>query len=102
LQSNIRFAESLIRGRTNKGRGKSRIRNELKKHQISVKILATVMYALNIDWFELALKVFVKNMLISPLKTLTNSKNDKDLCIIEVLFMNKFAMRLNRLKINAS
>jgi regulatory protein len=60
LQSNEIFAESLIRGRSNKGIGETRIRNELKQHQISVQITAAVMNELNIDWFELSVKVFEK------------------------------------------
>ncbi|WP_232787555.1 regulatory protein RecX [Paraglaciecola sp. MB-3u-78] len=60
LQSNERFAESLIRGRSNKGIGELRIRNELKEHQISEEIVAAAMSELSIDWFELAVKVFKK------------------------------------------
>jgi len=60
LQSNERFAESLIRGRANKGIGESRIRNELKEHQISMQIIAAAFEELDIDWFELAAKAFQK------------------------------------------
>jgi regulatory protein len=60
LQSNERFAESLIRGRANKGIGKSIIRNAFKEHHISAEIMAAVRTSLSIDWFELAVKVFEK------------------------------------------
>jgi regulatory protein len=60
LHSNERFAESLIRGLANKGIGELRIRNELKEHQISTQIIAAAFEELDINWFELALKVFQK------------------------------------------
>jgi regulatory protein len=68
LQSNERFAEALIRGRSNKGIGESRIRNELKEHQISEEIVKAAMLELNIDWFELALNVFDKKYSSKPAK----------------------------------
>ncbi|WP_299072642.1 regulatory protein RecX [uncultured Paraglaciecola sp.] len=60
LQSNERFAESLIRGRANKGIGELRIRQELKEHQITAEIVAQAMDELSVDWFELVLKVYEK------------------------------------------
>ena len=68
LQSDERFAEALIRGRTNKGIGESRIRNDLKEHQISEEIVNAAMLEINIDWFELALKVFEKKYTGKPAK----------------------------------
>jgi SOS response regulatory protein OraA/RecX len=40
LQSNERFAESLKSGRSNKGIGESRIRNQLREYEISAQITA--------------------------------------------------------------
>jgi SOS response regulatory protein OraA/RecX len=100
LQRNERFAESLIRGCTNKGIGESRIRNELKEHQISAEIVASAMSELRIEWFELAVNVYEKNMRESQLKILKNNRSSKDFYIIVVLPMNKVVMRLNRQKIN--
>lgn len=60
LQSEERFTESFIRGRTNKGIGEVRIRNELKDHEIPIELIKQVMKELDTDWFELAVKVFHK------------------------------------------
>ena len=60
LQSDSRFAGLLVRIRTNKGIGESRIRNELKEHRISQDIIDAAIQEEDIDWFELALQVFEK------------------------------------------
>lgn len=60
LQSDERFTESLIRGRSNKGIGENRIRNELREHQIDPDLIEFVLRELDIDWFELAAKVYHK------------------------------------------
>ena len=44
------------------------IRNNLKEHQISSEIVTAAMSELNIDCFELAVKVFEKNMKVRLLK----------------------------------
>jgi SOS response regulatory protein OraA/RecX len=65
LHSNERLAESLNRGRVYKSIGVPIIRNELREHQISTKIVAAAMSELEIDWFELVVKEFEKNMWVS-------------------------------------
>ncbi|MGJ8678729.1 regulatory protein RecX [Paraglaciecola sp.] len=60
IQSDLRFAESLIRGRVNKGVGEVRILKELKDHKIDNDFIRQAMQELQIDWFELASKVFIK------------------------------------------
>jgi len=59
------------------------------------------MNELSTDWFELAGKVFQKNIQVRPRKILKYDRNSKDFYIIVVLPMNKFVMRLNLQKIIA-
>jgi hypothetical protein len=51
------------------------------------------MHELDIDWFELAVKVLEKNMLTSLPKSLRNSKNNNDFYIIVDLLINNFIKR---------
>lgn len=60
IQSDSRFADSLIRGRARKGQGEVRIRAELNEHKISADIYLPVFAELAIDWFELAQQVLAK------------------------------------------
>lgn len=59
------------------------------------------MDELSIDWFELAVKVYNKLMLLSPKWILKDKEKSKSLYIIVFLIMNKNTMRLNLLKINS-
>ncbi|MCF2950187.1 recombination regulator RecX [Paraglaciecola aquimarina] len=60
IQSDQRFTESLIRTRTGKGVGQRRILQELKEHDIDPDVIANMFKEAQIDWFELAKKVFIK------------------------------------------
>ena len=60
IQSDTRFVEAFIRGKVNKGQGESRIRNELRQHDIDQRVINKAFKDSAIDWFELALAVFDK------------------------------------------
>jgi regulatory protein len=60
IQSDRRFAESLIRGRINKGIGEQRIRSELKEHNIEQEQVSHAFVEQDQDWFELVLQVYTK------------------------------------------
>jgi regulatory protein len=60
IQSDQRFAESLVRGRVNKGIGEQHIRSELKEHYIEQELVSQAFEVQDEDWFELALKVYIK------------------------------------------
>jgi regulatory protein len=60
IQSDSRFADSLIRGRARKGQGEVRIRAELNEHKISADTYLPIFAELEIDWFELAQRVLAK------------------------------------------
>ncbi|MFT5313170.1 MAG: regulatory protein [Paraglaciecola sp.] len=60
IQSEQRFAESLVRSRINKGMGEDRIRRELNEHHIEQELINHTFAVQDADWFELALKVYTK------------------------------------------
>ena len=60
IQSDVRFAESLIRGRVAKGQGENRVRQELREHNISDSAVSSALTEIDPDWFELARRVKVK------------------------------------------
>ena len=60
IQSDQRFAESLVRGRINKGIGEQRIRSELKEHNIEQELISHAFAVQDEDWFDLVLKVYKK------------------------------------------
>lgn len=60
IQSDTRFAESLIRGRVAKGQGENRVRQELREHNIDDSAVASAMAEIDPDWFELARQVKIK------------------------------------------
>jgi regulatory protein len=57
LQSDRRYAESLIRSAHNKGKGPAFITQTLQQHEIELSDLNTIMYEQEWDWFSLAIKV---------------------------------------------
>lgn len=57
IQSDRRYAESLVRSRAQKGQGENRIKAELREHNISTNVFYEVNQELEIDWFELARSV---------------------------------------------
>lgn len=60
IQSDQRFAESLVRIRINKGIGEQRIRGELKEHNIAQEHISHAFEVQDVDWFGLVLKVYIK------------------------------------------
>lgn len=79
-----------------KGLGELRVRNDLKQQQI----VDSTMLEENPDWFELAVKVYVKNIKVSQQKIGMGDKISIDFCILVDLAKNKLTMPLMRLKIN--
>lgn len=57
LQSDVRFAESFIRSRANRGYGAVRINMELKDRGVTADIITECMNTAEIDWFTLAAEV---------------------------------------------
>tara|TARA_Y100000992_G_scaffold123618_1_gene80983 strand:+ start:5618 stop:6076 length:459 start_codon:yes stop_codon:yes gene_type:complete len=68
LLSDVRFAESFVRARINKGQGKQRIKSEIKHKGIGNELLKQVIDAQDIDWISIAEKVLVKKFgnLVNP------------------------------------
>jgi regulatory protein len=60
VQSDKRFAESLVRSRAAKGKGPQYIRMELREHRIADELAAQAIAEQEIDWFALARQVMVK------------------------------------------
>ncbi|MEC9413589.1 MAG: regulatory protein RecX [Pseudomonadota bacterium] len=60
LQSDVRFAESFIRSRANRGYGAVRISMELKERGVAADIITECMNQAEIDWFTLAAEVRCK------------------------------------------
>lgn len=50
-QSDLRYAESYLRNRVNKGYGWLYIKNTLRQHQISHQIMETLLLNDEIDWY---------------------------------------------------
>ena len=66
-----------MRGRASKGTGEPRIRHELKRtSEFSAEVVAAAMSELSIDWFELAVKVFEKNMRGTPASSWVKSSRN--------------------------
>ena len=72
IQSEARFAESLVRGRINKGFGEQYIRSQLTEHRIEPGIISQAIEncitELQIDWYELACQVLAKKYREVPAK----------------------------------
>lgn len=60
LQSDQRFAESFIRLRIGQGKGPLRILQDLKQKGIEENYCNTLLNRAEVDWFELALSVYVR------------------------------------------
>ncbi len=60
LQSDLRFAESFISSRINRGYGSIRIRMELKDRGVNPDIITDSLQQADIDWFTLAAEVRCK------------------------------------------
>jgi regulatory protein len=55
-----RYINMLVRSRTNRGYGFNYIAQECKQHNISQEELQLCLAELNIDWFALAKRVYIK------------------------------------------
>ena len=60
LQSDLRFAESFISSRSNRGYGSIRIRMELQNRGVNPDIITDSLQQADIDWFALAAEVRCK------------------------------------------
>ena len=60
IQSDNRFTEVFVRSKAQKGFGESRIRMELREHDIDGAAVSEAIQELEIDWFELAVQVLNK------------------------------------------
>lgn len=60
LQSDRRYVESLCRTRTNQGYGPLRMRQELQAKHVSRELIDDVLYGLQSDWFECAMRAWEK------------------------------------------
>lgn len=58
LQSDLRFAESYLRSKSQQGRGPVRIRQELRQKGIPDAVIAGVFAEQKIDWFAIAADVY--------------------------------------------
>ncbi|MGH1462907.1 MAG: regulatory protein RecX [Neptuniibacter sp.] len=56
--SNRRFTESFVRMRVGQGHGLKRIRFDLQRKGIKDELLAEILDQLEIDWYELAVKLY--------------------------------------------
>ena len=72
IQSEARFAESLVRGRINKGFGEHYIRCLLSEHKIEQGLISQAIEncvtELQIDWYEHACQVLAKKYRDTPAK----------------------------------
>jgi regulatory protein len=57
LQSDVRFAESFVNARVNRGYGKIRIRMELKDRGVDSDTISASLQQAEVDWFALAFAV---------------------------------------------
>lgn len=60
IQSDLRYAEAVVRGAYRKGKGPSFIERSLAEHDIEYSLVATLIASEDFDWFELARAVKVK------------------------------------------
>ncbi|MFT4938271.1 MAG: regulatory protein [Paraglaciecola sp.] len=70
IQSEARFAESLVRSRINKGFGEHYIRCQLSEHKIDKELISQAIEScitdLQVDWSELACEVLAKKYRHTP------------------------------------
>lgn len=57
LQSDLRFAESVIRARVRQGYGPLRIRQELESKRIASEVIEAALDELSFDWLALGIEV---------------------------------------------
>ncbi|MDF2940774.1 MAG: hypothetical protein K0R66_1416 [Gammaproteobacteria bacterium] len=71
LQSDKRFTESLIQHRAHSGYGLLRIKQELSQQHIDAEIVSSVLEDLEIDWLEVAQRLYQKRFSDKPAKDFT-------------------------------
>ncbi len=60
LQSDVRFAESFVHHRFNKGQGPIKIEQELKQRGIDSELIADCLYGDKFDWSGMAAEIRIK------------------------------------------
>ncbi|WP_166424937.1 regulatory protein RecX [Paraglaciecola sp. 20A4] len=68
IQSDLRFAEMIVRSRVAKGVGEQRIRNELIQHEVARELIERAIVEQEIDWDALILQVAFKKFGRKPAK----------------------------------
>ena len=68
IQSDLRFAEMIVRSRVAKGVGEQRIRHELNQQHVADELIEQAIAEQEIDWDELVLQVAVKKFGHKPAK----------------------------------
>ncbi|QHJ13629.1 Regulatory protein RecX [Paraglaciecola mesophila] len=68
IQSDLRYAEMIVRSRVSKGKGEQLIRNELSQHAIEPELIELAITEQNVDWDALALEVSQKKFGNKPAK----------------------------------
>lgn len=66
LQSDRRFAEALVRSRSQRGQGPVRIRHELRQRDVAEGLIDEALEAAEIDWHALCEQVLEKRFGASP------------------------------------
>ena len=68
IQSELRYAEMIVRSRVAKGKGEKIIRSELNQHAIAPELIDIAITAQEIDWDALAIQVAEKKFGRKPAK----------------------------------
>ena len=68
IQSDLRFAEMIVRSRVAKGVGEKRIRNELIQQEVAGELIEQAIVEQEIDWDALLLQVALKKFGRKPAK----------------------------------
>lgn len=66
IQSDLRFAESYIRSKANRGQGERRIRAVLKEHLVDDSTVNIAFAEADMDFFQLAQRVYEKKYANKP------------------------------------
>lgn len=66
LQSDRRFAEALVRSRSQRGQGPVRILHELRQREVAEGLIDEALEAAEVDWYELCGQVLEKRFGASP------------------------------------
>lgn len=66
LQSDRRFAEAMVRSRSQRGQGPLRVRHELRQREVAEGLIDEALEAAGVDWYELCGQVMEKRFGASP------------------------------------